>query len=98
MKFIPSALFPKLNVNDIDKVQMRARRYATATILMIAVGLIYMAASLVLIFGLIRDQNGTCVSRQQSRTGIRTAFAADPDWTDARQAVLDLKLPAVVHC
>lgn len=97
-KIVPPPLFPNLDVTDLVKVQRRARRYATGTIVMAAVGLIYMAGSLALINHLFDAQQESCVSRTKARAALRVALASDPDWTDAKQAVLDLNLPTSVGC
>ncbi len=95
---VPPPLFPNLDVTDLVKVQRRARRYATGTIVMAAVGLIYMGGSLALINHLFDAQNESCVSRTKAREGLRLILVSDPAWTDAKQAVLDLNLPAKVGC
>lgn len=93
-----NGFFPNLDVTTIEAVQRRARRYATAVILMISVCLIYMALSFAFIYSLYKSDAEICESRQVSRVAIREAFSADPDWTVARQAAMDLNLPPKVPC
>lgn len=83
---------------DGKERRSKNNRHWMITLLAVAWSLIVTAGAGIAVARMNDRLEDSCEARQKARTAIRVSFAADPDWTPADQAVLDLDLPEKVIC
>lgn len=85
-------------VETYADIRKRADRFARLAVTIAAVGLLYVAGSLGLMWHLMKNYDETCASRQADRLTYRELIMDLPGWTAQDQALLDLRLPAHLEC
>jgi hypothetical protein len=78
--------------------QSKSGRFLRWIGLMIGVGLLYMSASIAVMYHLVAENNEDCASRQAARGAYRSILIASPDWTSYQQSLLDKYLPVEIGC
>jgi len=85
-------------VETYEDIRRRSDRFARLAVTIAAVGLLYVAGSLALMYHLMKNYDETCSSRQADRLTYRELIMDLPGWTAEYQELLDLRLPAHLEC
>lgn len=66
--------------------------------ILVAAGLLYISASVLVMNHLVQENNAFCAQRSVARETIRTLFEHRSDWTVEDQQLMDKNLPVTVPC